>query len=51
MMRVVAKDKAVGERYEEGRGDHEVLLRRGGAQQRRVRRCSQQKLVFGESRR
>ena len=22
MMRVVAKDKAVGERYEEGRGDH-----------------------------
>jgi hypothetical protein len=36
MMRAVAKGKAVGERYEEGRVGRKALLRRGGWSYRRV---------------
>jgi hypothetical protein len=34
-MRAVAKGKAVGARYEEGRGGRKALLRRGGRSHRR----------------
>jgi hypothetical protein len=35
-MRAVAKGKAVGERYEEGRGGRKALWRRGGWRHKRV---------------